>query len=740
MHFSFKNGPDLCRGLLVAVVVCNFLLTASAHDCPVAPFRVWGDGRSVSVRNLRTQQELALAQQESEEGGHVFWSGDACVEGLGFLAPGDLYSLVLRTSDGQQEELPDPRCPDLVWRRTVDGRGWQQYCLVPEPYTWQFLDPAKMLQEHRGLEWWANPRANAVVYQAHVATVSSEQDNSHGTFDSLIDSGRLDEIKDLGVNVLELLPVNEIPGSWGDGDDWGYGPASWFAVSSTLGGSRGLKRLVDEAARRGMVVGMDLVLNHSGCHRQEDNVVVIGAPTSEGDSPRCPTWHPSFWDGGASTAWGPGPGFGLAPVRSHLRDAVKIFREEYRVPYFRWDSIDSIVDEYRCGQVLGFYIYCAPEGRSFVQEINRYLHAGLPEPSVSVCEHKWTHTDDGDRSALGYDGKWDPGAALYDVQNEGHPALWAIAQKEGRELDLSGLVRQMTDDLGQGRVVMTEDHDLVSGQDGNWRQRVPTQVFMRVASGMQKPFPRGSAFPSQQWTQRTSPHWDLFVYRRTFLTFAAGLVSAGMPLLFQGQEHMEFTPFSHDDPNPPPLIAPENCGSAKVTKPDSLFHDVSLHCAAREQAKKLIRLRQDPVDGLQALRWGSSFTVQIAEDMDFPIVALLRRQMLGVDDNAGKDYALVLLNFGTEAVLEYAIDLRKVSAIAIGETLKKDTKWEVRFDSDKNPAGISEARPGDDPWRVFNRGCPQDVHGKQYIFQDGRGIVCVPPLAVLVLSMAAVVA
>ena len=89
-----------------------------------------------------------------------------------------------------------------------------------------------------------------VVYEAHVATFTEQ-----GTFDGVI--GKLDYLRDLGVNVLELMPVTA------DAlNGWGYAPRHLYAVRSDLGGLAGLNRLCREAARRNIAVVVDVVLNH----------------------------------------------------------------------------------------------------------------------------------------------------------------------------------------------------------------------------------------------------------------------------------------------------------------------------------------------------------------------------------------------------------------------------------------------------------------------------------------------
>lgn len=69
----------------------------------------------------------------------------------------------------------------------------------------------------------------------------------------------LDYLSSLGVNALELMPVNEFEFN----SSWGYNPSFYFAADKYYGPSEQLKRLIDECHKRGIAVILDIVLNHS---------------------------------------------------------------------------------------------------------------------------------------------------------------------------------------------------------------------------------------------------------------------------------------------------------------------------------------------------------------------------------------------------------------------------------------------------------------------------------------------
>lgn len=93
----------------------------------------------------------------------------------------------------------------------------------------------------------------AVVYEMHVGTFTNE-----GTFTSAIP--KLDHLKSLGVDMVELMPVASFPGTRG----WGYDGVSWTAVHEAYGGPQGLAEFVDACHNARIGVCLDVVYNHLG--------------------------------------------------------------------------------------------------------------------------------------------------------------------------------------------------------------------------------------------------------------------------------------------------------------------------------------------------------------------------------------------------------------------------------------------------------------------------------------------
>src|SRR5690606_24601263 len=105
-------------------------------------------------------------------------------------------------------------------------------------------------QDH---SWKGIPFEELILYEVHVGTFTQE-----GTFEGIIPL--LDELAEIGINGIELMPVSQFPGY----RNWGYDGVFPYAVQNTYGGPEGLKKLVDACHRKGIAVFLDVVYNHLG--------------------------------------------------------------------------------------------------------------------------------------------------------------------------------------------------------------------------------------------------------------------------------------------------------------------------------------------------------------------------------------------------------------------------------------------------------------------------------------------
>jgi maltooligosyltrehalose trehalohydrolase len=165
--------------------------------------------------------------------------------------------------------------------------------------------------------WHGVPLPGSVIYEIHVGTFSPE-----GTFDAAI--GRLSHLAELGVDLIELLPVAEFSGGRG----WGYDGVNLFAPHHAYGGPGGLKRFVDAAHRLRIGVIIDVVYNHVG-------------PAGN----HLPEFGPYFAP--VRTKWGDAVNFdgpGSGEVRRFVLDNAAMWLRDYHCDGLRVDAVHAIAD------------------------------------------------------------------------------------------------------------------------------------------------------------------------------------------------------------------------------------------------------------------------------------------------------------------------------------------------------------------------------------------------------------
>ncbi|OMB85197.1 malto-oligosyltrehalose trehalohydrolase [Mycolicibacterium conceptionense] len=207
------------------------------------------------------------------------------------------YGFVL---DDDPTVLPDPRSarqPDGVHERS---QLWQ-----PAPGAW--TDDG----------WTGRSISGAVIYELHVGTFTPE-----GTFDAVIE--KLDHLLDLGVDFVELMPVNAFNGVHG----WGYDGVLWYAVHEPYGGPDGLIRLIDACHARGLGVLIDAVFNHLG--PSGNYLPRFGPYLSSGHNP----WGSSI---NLSDA-------GADEVRAYIIDCALRWMRDFRADGLRLDAVHALVD------------------------------------------------------------------------------------------------------------------------------------------------------------------------------------------------------------------------------------------------------------------------------------------------------------------------------------------------------------------------------------------------------------
>ncbi len=330
-----------------------------------------------------------------------------------------------------------------------------------------------------------------VIYELHVGTFNRSSPEAVGTFDDVIE--KLDYLKNLGINCIELLPVAEFAG----GISWGYNPAHPFAIEQDYGGPEAFAKLVNLAHKKGIAVIMDVVYNHFG---PSDVDLWQFDGWSENDKGGIYFYN----DHRSDTPWGDTrPDYGREEVRQYLRDNALMWIEKYHCDGLRMDATSYIRFE---GGGMG-YDTEIEEGNILMRDINMELREKYPHVLTIAEDLKGDSrvTDAVEHNGLLYGSQWD--------MNFVHPVREVIedTHDDGRDLEkIVGALSYMYSNDAFSRVVYTESHDEVA----NGKARVPEEI------------------------QPGDAESD-FAKKRAILGMVLTLTAPGIPMLFQGQEFIE---------------------------------------------------------------------------------------------------------------------------------------------------------------------------------------------------------
>ena len=211
------------------------------------------------------------------------------------LVDGDEYGFVL---DGGDRARPDPRS-----RR--QPRGVHELSAVFDTSAFEWADAG----------WTGRPLAGGVVYELHVGTFTAE-----GTLDAATE--RLAHLVDLGVDFIELLPVNGFNGT----HNWGYDGVLWYTVHEAYGGPAAYQRFVDACHAAGLGVIQDVVYNHLG-------------PSGN----YLPEFGPYLRDAESNT-WGSSVDLDEPEVRRYIIENALMWFRDHHVDGLRLDAVHALQD------------------------------------------------------------------------------------------------------------------------------------------------------------------------------------------------------------------------------------------------------------------------------------------------------------------------------------------------------------------------------------------------------------
>ncbi|MDZ7837786.1 MAG: malto-oligosyltrehalose trehalohydrolase [Actinomycetota bacterium] len=166
--------------------------------------------------------------------------------------------------------------------------------------------------------WKPPPLDQWIIYELHVGTFTRK-----GTFEGVID--KLDYLKDLGINAIELMPVAQFSGD----RNWGYDGVFAFAVQNSYGGPYQLAQLITAAHSREIAVILDVVYNHLG---PEGNCLADFAP---------------YFTSRYQSNWGQAVNFDQQysdQVRNYWIQNALFWLDRYHIDALRLDAVHGIFD------------------------------------------------------------------------------------------------------------------------------------------------------------------------------------------------------------------------------------------------------------------------------------------------------------------------------------------------------------------------------------------------------------
>jgi maltooligosyltrehalose trehalohydrolase len=207
--------------------------------------------------------------------------------------------------------------------------------------------PSEVVSPHFDWEdvgWTGLSLQEYTIYELHVGTFTPE-----GTFDAVIP--QLDELTELGITAIELMPVAQFPGA----RNWGYDGVYPFAVQDSYGGPEGLKRLVNACHKLGLAVVLDVVYNHLG---------------PEGN---CLTEFGPYFTDRYKTPWGAALNFDgphSDGVRRFFIENALYWVTEFHIDALRLDAVHAIVDH----SAVPFVEELAEAVHQRAKQLNRRVH------------------------------------------------------------------------------------------------------------------------------------------------------------------------------------------------------------------------------------------------------------------------------------------------------------------------------------------------------------------------------
>ena len=387
--------------------------------------------------------------------------------------PGARYQF--RINDGQ-------RVPDPASRFQPEGVHGPSEVINPHSYDW------------KDKNWRGRPWQETVLYELHVGTFTPE-----GTYAAAEE--KLDYLADLGITAVELMPLSSFPGT----RNWGYDGVLPFAPASAYGRPEELKRFIDTAHSKNLMVFLDVVYNHFG---PEGNYL--------------PLYAPQFFTERHKTPWGQAINFDgpcSRPVRGFFIHNTLYWLEEYHFDGLRFDAVHAIKDDSRPDilEEIAAAVHEKFDGR-------RHVHLVLENDDNAARYFRRT----ADRRPVFYTAQWND-----DIHHAAH--VLVTGETDGYYRDYAQNPAQyLARCLAEGFSFQGDESEYRDGaRRGEVSRYLPPEAFVSFLQNHDQ-------IGNRAFGDRISRFADDSTLR---VMMAVLLLAPSPPLLFMGEEFGASTPF-----------------------------------------------------------------------------------------------------------------------------------------------------------------------------------------------------
>jgi len=414
----------------------------------------------------------------------------------------------------------------------------------PDQVTFAFSDSGVAKQTLMPAEeFWANEFTagnlppekleDLVIYELHVGSLGFPE-TSAGTFADAMDF--VDDLIDLGVNAVELLPVEEFDGN----RQWGYGTSLFFCMQSSAGGANQLKHFVRACHQRGIAVILDVCYNHYASANNERSE--WGYDSDPAVAPQNNVWNwyegvPSDYPDGINGGYLNNGSSGFAPrfseehVRQMFTSSAAALFDDFHIDGLRVDLTDAIHQNNTLNVAGGPGVARANQyGIKFLRELARTVKLINPSAFLMAEDHTgWAAmTQPLDQGGIGFDAVWYVDFYHHLIGDGDYGDNYAkLLKKAGfggtgaLQMDYFAGALSATQ---YNKVVYHESHDEAGNEKGTERTMV-TAVNGAPLVGSTRAYAEG----------------------RSRFAFGMSALSGGTPMFLMGEEIGAAKPFRYND-------------------------------------------------------------------------------------------------------------------------------------------------------------------------------------------------